>query len=72
MANVKAEVQGENLVITVPLKEEPVLSASGKTHSVASSHGNTVTDLELHGCKVVIGVNAYIKGYDGKGKKKAS
>ena len=56
----KVEVQGKNLVITIPLTE-PTPSASGKTLVVASSHGNKETDAKVNGKPVVIGLNAYIK-----------
>ena len=56
----KVEVQGKNLVITIPLTE-PTPSASGKTLVVASSHGNKETDAKINGKPVIIGLNAYIK-----------
>ena len=56
----KVEVQGKNLVITIPLTE-PTPSASGKTLVVASSHGNKETEAKINGKPVVIGLNAYIK-----------
>ena len=56
----KVEVQGKNLVITIPLTE-PTPSASGKTLVVASSHGNKETDAKIKGKPVVIGFNAYVK-----------
>jgi hypothetical protein len=59
-----ATVEGEYLVIRVPLNSKPVLSGSGKTLVVASSHGNKQTQLEIQGKPVHVGVNAYI--YHGK------
>ena len=59
----KVEVQGKNLVITIPLTE-PTPSASGKTLVVASSHGNKETEAQVQGQPVFVGVNAYI--YPGK------
>ena len=56
----KVEVQGKNLVITIPLTE-PTPSASGKTLVIASSHGNKETDAKVNGKPVVIGFNAYIR-----------
>ena len=57
----KVEVQGKNLVITIPLTE-PTPSASGKTLVVASTHGNTeFPDAKVNGKPVIIGLNAYIK-----------
>jgi hypothetical protein len=58
--NMKAEIVGKNLVITVPLSE-PTPSASGKTLVVASSHGNKETEAKINGKPVIIGFNAYIK-----------
>lgn len=39
----KATVEGQELVIRVPLNATPIPSASGKTLVVASSHGNQKT-----------------------------
>ena len=59
--NMKVEVQGKNLVITIPLTE-PTPSASGKTLVVASTHGNKeFSDAKVNGKPVTIGLNAYIK-----------
>jgi hypothetical protein len=59
-----ATVEGEYLVIKVPLNPTPVRSATGKTMVVASSHGNKETEVEVQGKPVFVGVNAYI--YPGK------
>ena len=43
MANAKqltATIEGELLVIRLPLNPKPILSATGKSLVVASSHGN--------------------------------
>ena len=55
----KAEIKGNNLVITIEL-QKPTLSTSGKTKVVASTHGNKVTDVIIEGKPVTIGVNCYI------------
>jgi len=55
----KAEIKGNNLVITIEL-QKPTLSTSGKTKVVASTHGNKETDVVIEGKRVTIGVNAYI------------
>ena len=55
-----AKVEGNELVIRVPLNPVPTASKTGKTLVVASSHGNKVTEAEVNGKKVTIGVNAYI------------
>jgi hypothetical protein len=57
---VQASIEGDELVIRLPLNEVPVQSASGKTLVVASSHGNKETDAVVNGQNVVVGVNAYI------------
>lgn len=61
VASVEKVGDGEVLVLRVPLKRNPERSSSGKTLVVASSHGNQVTDVEVQGKKVIVGVNAYIK-----------
>jgi len=55
-----ATIEGNDLVIRVPPNPTPVLSASGKTFVVASSHGNQKTNATVNGQPVVVGVNAYI------------
>jgi len=47
------------LVIRLPFTK-PTPSATGKTLSVASSHGNKETEAVINGQKIVVGVNAYI------------
>ncbi|HEV7928123.1 MAG TPA: hypothetical protein VGR14_22415 [Verrucomicrobiae bacterium] len=52
-----------HLVISVPLQTPTPSKSSGKTLVVATTHGNTKTELELPGHpgkKVIIGLNAYI------------
>jgi hypothetical protein len=56
----KAEIKGDNLVITIPT-QKPTPSASGKTLIVASSHGNQTTTCVVDGKPLTIGFNAYIK-----------
>jgi hypothetical protein len=58
---VKATIEGNELVIRLPLNKSPVPSSSGKTLVVASSHGNRTTEATVNGQPVVIGVNAYIQ-----------
>jgi hypothetical protein len=57
-----ASIEGEYLVIRVPLNPSPARSASGKTLVVASSHGNKETEVQVQGKPVFVGVNAYIYG----------
>jgi hypothetical protein len=56
----KATIENGELVIRLPLNKAPVLSSSGKTLVVATSHGNQKTDAVVNGQPVVVGVNAYI------------
>lgn len=55
-----AKIVGSKLVIEIPLNAVPVLSTSGKTLVVASTHGNKVTDAQIDGKNIVVGLNAYI------------
>ena len=56
--NVK--IVGNKLVIEIPINTVPILSSSGKTLVIASSHGNKVTEATVNGKNVVVGLNAYI------------
>lgn len=58
----KVTIEKNELVIRIPL-EDPKPSASGKTMTVASSHGNTKTDCIHPKSKqpITVGVNAYYK-----------
>ena len=56
----KATIEGNELVIRLPLNKSPVPSSSGKTLVVASTHGNRTTDAVLNGQPVIVGVNAYV------------
>ncbi len=55
-----AKIVGNKLVIEIPLNAVPVLSTSGKTLVIASTHGNKVTEAQVDGKNVVIGLNACI------------
>ncbi|MEI7694828.1 MAG: hypothetical protein WCI64_04170 [Chlorobium sp.] len=54
------EIKNNKLCIEIDI-EKPTPSSSGKTLVVASTHGNTVTNVEINGKPVTIGLNAYIK-----------
>ncbi|HQM30870.1 MAG TPA: hypothetical protein PLR20_16100 [Syntrophales bacterium] len=56
----KVEVKDNKLFIEIDL-EKPTPSASGKTLVVASTRGNVVTDAQVEGKPLVVGLNAYIK-----------
>ena len=59
--DVKVELKGNNLVITIPCEQKnPRPSKSGKTLVVASTYGNITTDVKIKGKPVKIGLNAYI------------
>jgi hypothetical protein len=55
-----AKIENGLLIITLPM-QTPAPSSTGKTLVVASSHGNTKTDLQVDGKTVRIGVNAFIE-----------
>ena len=58
---IEGKVNEQVLVIRIPMTK-PTPSASGKTLSIASSHGNQKTDCELKGYgHITVGVNAYVK-----------
>lgn len=57
MTNVKTEVKGDQLVITVNLSEDHGPSASGKTTIIASTNGNQ--SVQYKGEDVKIGLNVY-------------
>ena len=56
MKNIKTEVKGNTLTITIDLKGKQWASASGKTSMIASTEGNTTVD-GTDGMK--LGLNAY-------------
>jgi hypothetical protein len=58
---VKATIEGDELVIRLPLNKSPVPSSSGKTLVIASTHGNRTTEAIVNGQPVIVGVNAYIQ-----------
>ena len=55
-----AKIEGNELVIRLPMSDKPERSASGKTLVVASTRGNLQTDCVVQGKNVVVGINAYI------------
>ncbi|MBV5303631.1 MAG: hypothetical protein JZU70_05455 [Chlorobium sp.] len=54
------EIKGNKLCLEIDL-EKPTPSSSGKNLVVASTHGNSGTNVEVNGKPVTIGLNAYIK-----------
>jgi len=57
---IKGNKKGNKMIITVDLKK-PVVSNSGKTMLVYSSHGNQETCAKVDGKNVTIGINAWYK-----------
>ena len=51
---------GAGVLSVVPLNAAPVPSASGKALVVASTRGNKVTEAQVNGKNVVVGLNAYV------------
>ncbi len=56
----KAELKDGKLTIEIDI-HEPEPSKSGKTWTIASTRGNQVTPILVHGQPLIIGLNAYIK-----------
>ena len=56
----KTTIKDNVLLIEIPL-HAPRPSATGRTLTVASSHGNQPTEVRINGQPVIVGVNAYIK-----------
>jgi hypothetical protein len=56
-----ASIEGNELILRIPLLPAPTRSKSGKTLLVATSGGNVATDATVQGKAVVVGVNAYIE-----------
>ena len=55
-----AKIEGNELVMRLPLNDKPERSASGKTLVVVSTRGNKETDCVVNGKRVIVGINAYI------------
>jgi hypothetical protein len=53
-------IEGNELVIRIPLLPEPTRSKSGKTMLVATSGGSVVTEAMVDGKPITVGLNAYI------------
>ena len=56
-----ARIEGNYLIISVPLQSPTPSKSSGKTLLVASSHGNVPTSAIINGKPVIVGLNAYIR-----------
>ena len=56
----KCELQGTNLVITIPT-HDPQISSTGKTMSVAGTGGFKATTVFIDGKMLMVSVNTYVK-----------
>ena len=58
----RVAVEGDELVVRLPINKELIDGKSGKTLQVASSHGNQICQLTINGRAeaVFVGLNAYI------------
>ena len=56
MENIEMEVNGNILTIKVDLSKRGAVSASGKSVTVASTHGN----MAIPGTEVKAGINIYV------------
>lgn len=60
MTKIVATIEGNELVVRVPLNNPPIPSQSGQNLIVASSYGNIETEARIDGRPIVVGLNAYI------------
>lgn len=58
---VSIDEKSNEMVIRIPLLNEPRESASKKTMVVATTSGNVVTDCKFKDKQIVVGLNAYFK-----------
>lgn len=56
---VTVDKKKKTLTIVLPLEERPMLSASGKNYTIASTRGNYRSGELYDGKPITIGVNAY-------------
>jgi len=52
------------IIIVLPIHDEPKLSGSGKSYLLASTNGNIVSDEQWRGANVVYSVNVYARAKD--------
>lgn len=70
MAEMKVEIKGDNIVLTVPINKNMPLSKSGKSRQVFTSGGNQATTLDVINshkatdCSVIVGMNLYVTATD--------
>lgn len=56
----KVTINNKTLIIEIPIKDPPSLSASGKTLLIASTHGNFLSQVKFNGKQVTVSANAFI------------
>ena len=62
MLNIKSEIKGKNLTLTVDLSETHGASSSGKSTVIASTQGNvSVEGLPKGSPEIKFGLNVYTK-----------
>lgn len=66
MAEISASVEGDELVLRLPLQSPPVLSESGKTFLVAGTFGTHMSHVYIEGHRVMVTATAYYKNRDHK------
>ena len=71
----KAKIENNELIVSIPLNDPPIKSKSEKTMILASSHGNQ--KIEIDGVVFWIGLNCYtypdlLKNFGSKPKKNLS
>lgn len=54
------KIENGVMTVTIPVKDKLEASSTGKTLSVASTHGNIKTECMVNGKPLTIGLNAYI------------
>lgn len=57
-------VEKNQIVITLDKNPKPIISSTGKTLQVATSHGNIPTNIEVDGLIMSVGVNCFTRNPD--------
>jgi hypothetical protein len=57
----KVRIEGDELIISIPMEKELKPSSTGKVLIVASTYGFTRTDAVIDGNNVVVNVNAVVR-----------
>lgn len=56
-----AKIDGNNLILTIPLEKKPEPSKSGKSLVLATTGGNQSIGVKHNGKDVIMGMTVYIK-----------